>query len=268
MSPVNYLEPRFGRYAISHLVQILAVFQVGVWVLCQFLTDGRDAEFLTKLVLFPHKVLEGEVWRLLTFMFIPKISGVLWVAFFLIFALIMGEVFEKAWGSFRLNLYIVGGWLAVAAGMMIFSLSPSPNQAVWIGSSIFLAFAVILPDYTIMAFLVVPVKAWHLAAIDAVLMVLHFIDNPGDRLLMLLHFSNFIVFYTPRFYRFLTGRAKVAARRAKFDSAKVPEGSWIHKCHACGKTELDDPKLEFRVGSDGEDYCSACRPKKKAGSDS
>lgn len=262
MSPVNYLEPRFGRYAIPHLVQGLAVCQVVVWVLMQLLTPEKQVLFLLSLMLHRDAVLDGEVWRLLTFMFLPKIGGVIWVALFLFFALFMGSILEKAWGSFRLNLYILGGWLVVVLGVMVFNLPPSLDQPVWISSAIFFAFAAILPDYQILAYFVIPVKAWHLALINAATIILHFIDSPRDRFLMLLHFTNFFVFYTPRFLRFMSGRAKLSARRSRFESAKVSEGAWLHKCHACGKTDLDDPKLDFRVGADGEDYCSECRPKK------
>ncbi len=50
-------------------------------------------------------------------------------------------------------------------------------------------------------------------------------------------------------------RGEVASRRRKFDMAKIPEDESLHRCENCGKTERDDPELEFRVAEDGEEYC-------------
>ncbi|MGL5019796.1 MAG: rhomboid family intramembrane serine protease, partial [Luteolibacter sp.] len=44
-------------------------------------------------------------------------------------------------------------------------------------------------------------------------------------------------------------------RKKVFHSAKRAAAEAFHTCAVCGKTDLSDPRLEFRIGTDGEDYC-------------
>jgi len=77
--------------------------------------------FVSILVLDPDKIRHGEVWRLVTYIFIPQSLHPLWVIFALWFLWWVGEGLERAWGSFRLTLYIlvvmIGTTAATAAGL-------------------------------------------------------------------------------------------------------------------------------------------------------
>jgi hypothetical protein len=258
MSLINSLENRYGHHAIPGLVAILAWFQVAVWVLIQL-----RPEFAGMLHLERHLVLEGQVWRLLTWVFIPGTNSPIWLLFAVMLMVMFSEALDHAWGPFKVNLYVFGGILSMIVGAMVFDASP---LGLTLYTSIFFAFAAIAPNFELMVFFILPVKVKWLAAITAALLLLKFIGDPFMRLPILFSLANFFVAFGPSFLRWTRMRGTVAARRARFDSARAPESSWHHKCHACGKTDLDDPKLEFRVGADGEDYCSACRPKKSAGS--
>lgn len=44
-------------------------------------------------------------------------------------------------------------------------------------------------------------------------------------------------------------------RRHEFRRAINASSGAIHQCKVCGKTERHDPALEFRVGTDGHEYC-------------
>lgn len=44
-------------------------------------------------------------------------------------------------------------------------------------------------------------------------------------------------------------------RRHQFRSAISASSGAIHHCQVCGKFEQDDPDLEFRVATDGHEYC-------------
>jgi hypothetical protein len=258
MSLINSLENRYGHHAIRGLVAILAWFQVAVWVLMQ-LRPG----FAGMLNLDRGLVLDGEVWRLLTWVFIPGTSSPILLLFAVMLMVLFSEALDHAWGPFKVNLYVFGGILAMVLGAMLFRAAP---MGLTLYTSIFFAFAAIAPNYEILVFFILPVKVKWLAAITGALLMLSFIDSAQMRLPILFSLANFFVAFGPSFVRWMRHRGDVAVRRARFDSAKAPEGSWLHKCSACGKTDIDDPKLDFRVGADGEDYCSACRPKKQAGS--
>jgi hypothetical protein len=259
MSLINSLENRFGRHAIPGLVAILAWFQVAVWVLIKI-----RPEFAGALTLDRAQVLDGQMWRVLTWVFIPGADNPLFLFFAVMLMLMFSEALDRAWGPFRVNLYVWGGVLAMILGAMIFQ---RPHEvAFWSGltlyTSIFLAFAVVAPNFEILVFFILPVKMKWLAAITGALLLLSFLGTPQMRLPIVFSLLNFFITFGPGFFRWLRQRGTVVERRARFDSAKAPEGAWLHKCHACGKTDLDDPKLDFRVGADGEDYCSVCRPRK------
>jgi membrane associated rhomboid family serine protease len=58
------------------------------------------------------------------------------------------------------------------------------------------------------------------------------------------------------------GGWKVLQRRQQFRSSLRKSADALHHCKTCGKTELDDPHLEFYVHpGDGEEYCIDHLPK-------
>ena len=48
-------------------------------------------------------------------------------------------------------------------------------------------------------------------------------------------------------------------RRQRFESESKREAAWFHKCNVCGKTEIDDPALDFRITAAGDEICEKCR---------
>ena len=57
------------------------------------------------------------------------------------------------------------------------------------------------------------------------------------------------------FYALRSGGWKTLRRRQEFRRAIIESSGAIHQCGVCGKTEHHDPDLEFRVDSDGREYC-------------
>lgn len=254
MSLINSLENRFGRHAIPGLVTILAWFQVAVWLLIK-LRPG----FADMLDLVPSLVLHGEVWRLLTWVFIPTTDSPIWLIFAVMLMMMFSEALDQAWGPFKVNLYVFGGVLIMIIGAMVFN---SPPLGLTLYTSIFLAFAAIAPNFELLLFFILPVKVKWLAALTGAFLLLNFLDTPEMRLAIVFSLMNFFIAFGPGFIRWLKQRGTVMERRARYESAKAPGGAWLHKCHECGKTDLDDAKLDFRVGTDGEDYCNECRKKR------
>ncbi|OYV05832.1 MAG: hypothetical protein CFE26_09540 [Verrucomicrobiales bacterium VVV1] len=59
----------------------------------------------------------------------------------------------------------------------------------------------------------------------------------------------------------LAGGWQVLKRRQKFRSAMSSSATALHLCATCGKTERDDPSLEFYVSStDDQEYCQPHLP--------
>jgi hypothetical protein len=251
---LNSLELRFGRFAIPGLVAILAILQVAVWVLLQVSPDFH-------LMLRLHRVLveHGEVWRLVTWVFVPQWSSLLLLLFGVMLMLTISSVLDHAWGAFRVNLYIFSGIVFIVLGHWFFGAVP---EGLFLYGSIFLAFCVIVPEYEISLYLIMPIKVKYLGMIAGAMELLAFIGTPELRSTIFFSHLNFLIAFTPGFTRWMKQRGTVVQRRARFDSAKPPQGTFFHKCANCGKTDVDDPKLEFRVTTDGEEYCTICRPRK------
>jgi hypothetical protein len=52
-----------------------------------------------------------------------------------------------------------------------------------------------------------------------------------------------------------------AQRRKRFNAAKEPEVGAFYTCAVCGRTDVSDPDLHFRVGEDGREFCEEHLPK-------
>lgn len=253
-SLLNSLELRLGRFAIPGLVAILAIIQVAVWVLLNVSQFDESTLYLKRSL-----VEQGELWRLITWVFVPRWSSPIWLLFGVMLMMMFSSVLDHAWGAFRVNLYIFSGILFIILGHWFFGASP---EGLTLYISIFLAFCVIVPDFELNLFFILPVKVKYLGLIAGGMELLAFIGTPEARPTIFFSLLNFLLAFTPGFVRWMKQRGTVVQRRARFDAAKPPQGTFFHKCANCGKTDVDDPKLEFRVTSDGEEYCTICRPRK------
>ena len=106
MNLLDHLERRFRRFAIPNLTGFLAGFQGALWLLVRVLPRraGQDT-ILEGFLLIPAKVMEGEVWRLATFVFLPPRDGILTIFCIYLFWL-MGTALEGHWGTVRYNVYV------------------------------------------------------------------------------------------------------------------------------------------------------------------
>lgn len=255
MSFINSLESKFGRFAIPGVVTILAGFQVVVWVMLLL-----QPEFVQFLLLDRGKVFSGEVWRLVTWVFVPMNSSPLWLLLAVMVMMTIGSGIEQAWGAFRLNLYLFSGIFFVIVGVMLLGFRP---DGLTLYTTLFLAFAMLFPNFEFLLFFILPVKVKYLGMITGAFLLLDFVSDPSARLPIVFSLMNFFVTFVPGVVKGLGHKAEVSSRRAKFEGAKPPEGSHFYKCRACGKTDLEDPRQEFRVAEDGEEYCVGCLPGKK-----
>ena len=126
----------------------------------------------------------------------------------------------------------------------------------YINMSIFLACASIMPDYQLLLYGIIPIKMKWLAILDVVLLAVDAVQGGLIiRIVIIASLLNFIIFFFCN--RNLRGHsAKQAVRRKKFQKQiSRPQNQYAggakHRCAVCGRTELDDPTLEFR-------YCSKC----------
>ncbi|MEM9659578.1 MAG: hypothetical protein AAF961_14560, partial [Planctomycetota bacterium] len=115
MSLFKRLERRWGRFAIPNLTAVLLAGQAILYVLSLF----GDQISLANVSLNPAKVLDGEIWRLVTFLFYPPGVRPLFAIFYFLLFHLFGTSLENHWGVFRFNVFIFLGYLANVAAAFL-----------------------------------------------------------------------------------------------------------------------------------------------------
>ncbi|MDB6073393.1 MAG: hypothetical protein JWO89_1033 [Verrucomicrobiaceae bacterium] len=250
------LEQKFGRFAIPGLLRIIITLQVVVWLLL-YLGNGGDG-LVESLYFFPPSMtFNNEWWRLVTFMVIPTGKGFLWLLMGVPFMWMISEGLEEAWGSFRVNLYLLACILCVDVAGFFFGVQVSDSQAIL--SSAVMAYAVYYPDQIINLYGIIPLKMKWIGLTFFGFLVLGALGNEVLRLHILVSLIPFFVVFGPGFSQLLRQKANTMERRQRFAAGQMSEGESLHRCARCGKTDKDNPRLDFRVTADGEDVCSDCR---------
>lgn len=251
MSWIDYLEKRYERFAIPHLLRYVALLNGLAFVLSK-LKPG----FLSMLQLDAGAVLRGEVWRLVSHIFVPSIGGLLpdWVGagLYLLLLVWLGDGLEEAMGSFRTTLYYFIGLVGTAVAAF---LAAEGVGGAFLTNSLFFAYAMFFPDRQILVFFVIPVRMKWLAWFDVLMLAILVVSSGwGVRAGVVASFANFILFFGPALVSARKRQQEQRERFAKF-VATLSEVETLHKCARCGRTEAGAPELEFRVGRDGEEYC-------------
>lgn len=260
MKLLDALERRLGRFAIPGLTRIVVAFTALVYVITTFV----NSQFLSILELDPERIRHGEIWRLITYIFIPRSIGPpsafqpLWVLLVLWFVWFIGEALERAFGPFRLTLYFFLGMIGTTIAAFFFGAQFSNEMLV---ASLFFAFAHFYPDQVLYLFMILPVKVKWLAWISAALLLYGFaVGSNAYRMSLLAAFANYFIFFGPELVRSARNRQQVSNRRRRFAESGRSQEEALHRCATCGATELTHPNLDFRVARDGEEYCLAHLP--------
>src|ERR1700736_6313320 len=105
MNSLDRLEKKLGRFAIPNVTLFLVVLQ-GLTFVRMLVQPPQNAGIIERLLLIPEKVMHGEVWRLVSFIFLPPATNPVFAFFGLYFLYLMGTALEGYWGTFRYNLYL------------------------------------------------------------------------------------------------------------------------------------------------------------------
>ena len=170
MNWLNRLERRVGRRYIPHLMKYLTLAMLGVFIL-EYLPLSKSAWYL--LYFDRELILRGEIWRLITFIFLPPSGSLIFILLSLYFYYFLGTSLENHWGGARFNIYYAIGVLGnILAGFLTGTATNS-----YLNTSLLLSFAVLYPDMEFMLFFFLPVKvrwigwAWGLYLIYQLIVV-------------------------------------------------------------------------------------------------
>jgi membrane associated rhomboid family serine protease len=261
------LERRLGNYAIPNLIGYL----VGGMAIVAVMSSLRPS-FPEHLWLDMHAVRRGEVWRLVTFLFIPAPGSPIWLLLNLYFTWWIGTSLEQAWGAFKMNAFVlVGALLTIAAAAAV-----GPLDGAWLtlDASMFLAFATVFPDATVLLFFIVPVRVKWLGILAGAAAVLYaFVGTWETRAAVSAALLNYGLFFNghwaaarrhqsliarqrTQLERLRSGRPPAPGDVARAAAVQVPDADAMplfgkRECAICGASEVDG--TDIRVCS-----CEKC----------
>ncbi|HYH02030.1 MAG TPA: hypothetical protein VEC37_02940 [Bacillota bacterium] len=248
MNWLNKLERRFGSWAIRGLMTYIIVLNGLVYLLMYL---DRTSAYVNTLTLIPERVLQGEVWRLLTFIFIPPFTSPLWIFFILYFYYMIGINLENEWGSFKFNLFYLTGMVGTMVAAFLSGGGIGATSA-YLNLSLFLAFAHVFPNFEMLLFFVIPVKIKYLGWLNWAYFAYTIITAPLTlKVAAIIALVNFFLFFGRELFSQAKTNNQSYHRRQQFRTENKPAQEAFHRCTICGKTELADSKLEFR-------YCAQC----------
>lgn len=267
-------EKIFSKYAIPNISLYLILCYGAGYVISLI-----NPAFLGYLTLDPYKIIfDLQIWRVLTWIVIPpESSNLFFVVIMMMFYYSIGTQLERIWGTYRYNLYLFLGMVFTILGSFILfvfcllnhaevmpmgsdTIYLMKDTAVYFGSfstyyinmSIFLAYAATFPDMQVLLMFIIPIRVKWLGIIYGAMLVYECLMGGivgwvviGSSLL------NFVVFFlTSRNHIHMSPKQMIRRQEFKRQTAQAQRIT-KHKCAICGRTEDDDPTLEFR-------YCSKC----------
>ncbi len=248
----DFLERRVPWLGTPGLLKAVVLLNALTFVLLAI-----DPAYKDVLALDPAKILHGQVWRLVTYIFVPDTRSFFWILFALLFLWFLSSALEELWGALKLNVFYLTGMLGCTVAAFFFDGGPSNT---FLNLSLFFAFATVVPDYEIFLFFLVRVKIKYVALVMAAIFGLQFLVMPVPaKMAMVASLANYLVFFGPGFVggRLATRRSVRRLRVMHEDSAAA-----LHCCEACGKTEASHPDAEFRVTDDGREFCAEHLPRR------
>ena len=271
MNFMNKLERKFGRYAIYGLHK----YVVGAYFIGMILSY-LPGNFMSYLNFSMDYILRGQIWRLVTWVFCGTGGGGFFAVLFLLCLLPMGQTLERFLGTFRMNVYLIGGMLLnIVGGIVVYLVSslilgvglPVYLSNYYILLSMFMALGILMPDATVNLYFILPIKMkWMLIVYYLELLYELYTYYSMGGIVVMAALGSQIIFALLNLFLFfylskvrLNRGQKKRQREFRAQMASEPRpGSGItrHKCAVCGRTELDDPNLSFR-------YCSKCTGNKE-----
>ncbi|WP_221031404.1 hypothetical protein [Actomonas aquatica] len=250
-SPLNKLERWLEPFAIRNITLYLVIAQTFI-----FLSLVLQRLDMVQIGFMPALFFQGEWWRIFTFAVMPAGDGIFTVFAIYLFYL-YGNALEHYFGPLRYNLFLLVGYLLTVGLAFLSPMSWSNN--LFLGGSVFLAFAFLNPDFVLHLFFILPVKikwlAWFTWGLYGMQVVA---GDMGSRLAVLAATGNFFLFFGRDIIeRIRTGRRQ-SVQQAKRAKRKAELAAPMHTCSVCGRNSNDDVDLGFRYRTEGDKEVCYC----------
>lgn len=204
---LDNLERRLGRMGgINNLMTWIVLIMGGVYVADLLLAPSLGISLAGYMFFSRDLILRGQIWRLVTFIFLPPESSVIFIVFQLLFYHFLGNLLQSHWGRLRFNLFYFTGVLCNIVAGFITGYATS----YYLNLSLFLAVAILYPDMQINIYGILPIRMKWLALIDVVLLLPGLLNGTwGTRVAVLLSLAHVALFFYDRFiYSFKEARRR------------------------------------------------------------
>lgn len=255
MISIDALERRFGWLSFPGFLRYYILLFALVYVLQVF-----RPEMVSLMAFDPERILNGEVWRLVTFLFSPAemtgfgAMGAVFLFFTVMINFMISDSLENAWGVFRTSLFFYLGMFFLILSSWLFPGASGMAGYVFV-SSAFLAFATLFPTVELMLFFIIPVQVrffgWFLGAY----LIFIALSSAPMAVMVISGIANYLLLAGIPAIRGKASIIEASKRRRRFNAALDERETAFHTCASCDRTDVSDPRLEFRVGKDGREYC-------------
>lgn len=269
------LNRKIDRFCLTHprfgIPRLMLYIVIGNVIVYLFGLMDTTNTLISLLYFDPAMFCRGQIWRMFTFVLVPSTSsGLLLVALSLYFYYFIGSALEQAWGSGKFTIYYGSGMLLnVLYSLIVYWITGtriyvSPS---YLNLSLFFAFATLWPEQRVLLFYILPIKVKWLAYVDAAFFVYTVVSYlaygfPTMAFVPVVAMLAYLVFCGEWLFDrlrpgYVKGKVRQKARKIQFREAaeqvnrEQRRQGYTRKCAVCGRTDADDPTLEFR-------YCSRC----------
>ena len=147
------IERKLSKYAIQNLMTIIVGAMAIVYIADFLVYTGTGKSLISMLYFNRAAIAAGQWWRVITFVFCPPNTRLIFIIFAFYFYWLIGSAIERSWGTFRFNLYYLCGIIgAIISGLITgYATNDYLNMSL-------LAFAFFYPEFEVLLFFILPVK--------------------------------------------------------------------------------------------------------------
>jgi len=261
MNLMDRLERRFGRLSFPGFLRYYALFHLMVYSM-QIINED-----IGSLLDFDReKILAGEVWRMVTFLFASSgnlgvsVLGVVFFFFLMRIMMMISDALEESWGVFKTSMFHYFAICGLLLGNFVMPVAMPFSGFILYGSAFF-AFATLFPRVVWHLFLIIPVEVRFIAMFKAVLLLLTILADPRVLPFLILGYGNYLLWVVLPIWRGSQRTTVQKTFKKKLKGGFGDDEEPFHKCVECHRNDVMDPEREFRVGEDGQEYCDLCLEK-------
>lgn len=216
---IDRLEAKYGRYRGIRNLMSLIVIGMGIVFIADLFLPFIMGTTMSSLIMFNKAaILRGQIWRLLTFVFIPPNSSIFFIIISLYFYWMLGNDLEREWGTFRFKLFYTFGMLCTVIAGTITGYATS----YYLNMSLFLVTAILYPERPIRLYGILEFKFKWLALVDVAILAYEFVFSAWPaRIAIVVSLLNVLLFFMNR----VVDRVKNAYRRYQWKK-NWRNGTW------------------------------------------